>query len=100
MNDLHPIYEMPTEAVQWVDEMIRVNAFGGKMNRGLAVMDVRKIFAAAQGKNLSNAVPLKTEFNYLGSFVLTQTRFKLSGKNAVCSVGLVCRIFASFFPRR
>lgn len=36
--------------------MIEYNVAGGKMNRGLTVLDVQQTFAKAQGKPLSNKV--------------------------------------------
>jgi hypothetical protein len=50
------IYEMPDEAVQWIDRMIQYNAYGGKMNRGLTTMAVRQTLAQSQGKKLTNKV--------------------------------------------
>lgn len=48
--DLTPLYEMPEESVKYVEEMIRYNCWGGKMNRGLAVMSVQREFAKVQGR--------------------------------------------------
>jgi farnesyl diphosphate synthase len=53
--DLPTVYEMPEEAVQWVDDMLKYTVAGGKMNRGLAAMSVQKHFTQAQrGTGLSN----------------------------------------------
>merc|ERR1711871_1732904 len=46
--DLPTVYEMPEEAVQWVDDMLKYTVAGGKMNRGLAAMKVQKHFTQAQ----------------------------------------------------
>eukprot|EP01038_Epipyxis_sp_PR26KG_P008502 gene8502-11494_t len=51
--DLPTIYEMPKEAVEWVDKMLAYTVAGGKMNRGLSVMSVQKTFASTKGKTLS-----------------------------------------------
>ena len=94
IEDLPGVYEMPAEAVGWVErvryqitflfifisfthkslypiiffrlkspihnthpvQMIEYNVAGGKMNRGLTVLDVQQTFAKAQGKPLSNKV--------------------------------------------
>ena len=54
--DLPSVYEMPSEAVQWVERMINYTVAGGKMNRGLALMSVQKEFAKAKGRELTNKV--------------------------------------------
>ena len=56
VRDLPTIYEMPSEAVQWVDRMVKYTVAGGKMNRGLALMDVQKTLAKAKGQSLSAKV--------------------------------------------
>lgn len=56
MRDLEPVYEMGDEVVDWVHRMIDYNVSGGKMNRGLAVMAVHKIFVKNNGSNFSNKV--------------------------------------------
>ena len=53
IDDLPTVYEMPQEAVDWTHRMIKYTVEGGKMNRGLAVMEVQKILA---GRPLSNKV--------------------------------------------
>ena len=99
IEDLPGVYEMPAEAVAWVErvryriifsfifvscthksqypttclwltslihntqptpvQMIEYNVAGGKMNRGLTVLDVQQTFAKAQGKPLSNKVRIR-----------------------------------------
>lgn len=39
VSDLPTVYEMPNEAVKYVDRMIAYTVAGGKMNRGLSVLD-------------------------------------------------------------
>ena len=53
--DLPTVYEMNGEAIAWIQHMIDYNAAGGKMNRGLAVVDVQNTFAKAKGTFFSNA---------------------------------------------
>ena len=67
--DLPTIYEMPHEAVRWVDEMIAYNVAGGKMNRGLATMAVHRTFAEAKG------IPLTNKVNYF--FICSPSLFYL-----------------------
>lgn len=52
--DLTPIYELPTEAVNWVEKMVNYTVAGGKMTRGLTVMNVQQLLAASEGRPLSN----------------------------------------------
>ena len=52
--DLPTVYEMPEEAVAWVDNMIQYTVAGGKMNRGLALVSVRRTLAQASGHSLTN----------------------------------------------
>lgn len=57
IDDLPAVYEMPPEAVDWTHRMVNYTVAGGKMNRGLAVMDVQKILTQAnEGRSLSNKV--------------------------------------------
>merc|ERR1719453_482259 len=51
--DMPTVYEMPSEAVEWVHRMVNYTVAGGKMNRGLAVMAVQKILAESKGQKLS-----------------------------------------------
>ncbi|CAE7544245.1 fps [Symbiodinium microadriaticum] len=44
---------MPAEAVTWVKDMIFYTVDGGKMNRGLATVDVVRTLAARDGKELT-----------------------------------------------
>ena len=54
VNDLPTVYEMPFEATDWVDKMIEYTVNGGKMNRGLAMMEAQKLLAKAAGRKLTN----------------------------------------------
>jgi len=54
VTELPTVYEMPLEAVDWVDNMIRYTVAGGKMNRGLATMDVHRTLATAKGIVISD----------------------------------------------
>ena len=63
--DLPTIYEMPEEAVKWVDQMIQYTVAGGKMNRGLALMSVQQTLAQAKGITLSNKVLHFTSHAYI-----------------------------------
>ena len=56
IGDLPTIYEMPDEAVKWVDRMITYNVAGGKMNRGLSCVAVAKTIAESNNRKLSNKV--------------------------------------------
>jgi farnesyl diphosphate synthase len=47
--DLPTIYELPSEAVAWISEMIPYTVAGGKMNRGISLMSVQKTLAEAKG---------------------------------------------------
>lgn len=58
IEDLPTIYEMPDEAVRWVDRMITYNVAGGKMNRGLSCVAVAKTIAESKNRKLSNKVGL------------------------------------------
>lgn len=56
IDDLPTVYEMPSEAVAWIQDMINYTVAGGKMNRGLALMAVQKFFCESEGGKLSNKV--------------------------------------------
>lgn len=56
VEDLPTVYELPQEAVDWVAEMIPYTVAGGKMNRGLAVLDVQRTFAKHNGQQVTNKV--------------------------------------------
>lgn len=51
--DLPTVYELPVEAVEWVKYMIEYTVAGGKMNRGLALMEVQKTLAQTKGHTLT-----------------------------------------------
>ena len=48
VSDLKPLYEMPNEAIEWIDHMIRYTVDGGKMNRGLALVQVVNEFCKSE----------------------------------------------------
>jgi len=52
--DLPITYELPDEATAWVERMMEYTVAGGKMNRGLSTVSVRKTFAKANGTSLTN----------------------------------------------
>ena len=54
VEDLSPVYEMPDEAIQYVDRMLQYTVAGGKMNRGLACMSVQSTMAQWKGRKMSN----------------------------------------------
>lgn len=45
---------MPEGAVSWVDRMVEYTVNGGKMNRGLAVVDIQRTLSHSMGKAVSN----------------------------------------------
>lgn len=45
-------YEGIPEQLAWTTEMLEYNTKGGKMNRGMGVVDVLRAFAEAQGREL------------------------------------------------
>ncbi|ORZ35154.1 geranyltranstransferase [Catenaria anguillulae PL171] len=53
LHDLEHKYKMPAVGVQRMRQMLEHNVMGGKMNRGLAVVDTLMIIAQAQGKTLT-----------------------------------------------
>lgn len=53
LEDLPVTYELPSEAHSWVKRMMSYTVDGGKMNRGLSTVSVRKTFAKAIGYQLS-----------------------------------------------
>jgi farnesyl diphosphate synthase len=52
--DLPTVYEMPKDAVDWVENMLAYTVAGGKMNRGLALMSVQSTLAKSNGRSLTN----------------------------------------------
>lgn len=52
LSDISTIYEMNEEATNWIKRMLEYTVAGGKMNRGLSVMDVQKTLA--RGRPLTN----------------------------------------------
>lgn len=54
IEDLKANYEAIPEQVAWMKEMLDYNVKGGKMNRGIGVIDVQKAFARQGGRKLSN----------------------------------------------
>jgi farnesyl diphosphate synthase len=54
ISDLPTVYEMPNEAVKWVDRMIGYTVAGGKMNRGLSVLDSHAKLIEATRRKVSS----------------------------------------------
>jgi len=54
--ELSPCYEMPEAEVGWVREMLEYNVKGGKMNRGLMVVECGKELLKSQGKTITSDV--------------------------------------------
>jgi len=53
LEELPPLYEMPPNEVKWVERMLEYNVKGGKMNRGLMVVESVQELAKFMGKELS-----------------------------------------------
>ncbi|GAB5035050.1 farnesyl diphosphate synthase [Nannochloropsis oceanica] len=53
LSELQGTYDMPKEAIEWVKKMIEYNVKGGKLNRGLTVVSVKRTIDAAKGNALS-----------------------------------------------
>jgi farnesyl diphosphate synthase len=75
VDDLKPVYQMNDEAVEWIDKMIRYTCFGGKMSRGLCVLNVVSEYAKSQGRVPSNkerlqACALGWSIEFLQAFFL------------------------------
>ena len=92
--DLPTIYEMPSEAVAWVDKMIQYTVAGGKMNRGLSLMAVQKTLSDAKGRALTNKV--SHNIIKVSPMVLILDNHWLGTCSIGCT-GVVCGIFASIF---
>ncbi|RYH04891.1 hypothetical protein EON65_46190 [archaeon] len=59
--DMATLYEMPDEAVQWVNHMVKYTVAGGKMNRGLTVLAATKCLAKSYGRdNITPKVSLQS----------------------------------------
>ena len=54
VSDLPTVYEMPNEAVKYVDRMIAYTVAGGKMNRGLSVLDSHRRIIEATRRKVTN----------------------------------------------
>mmetsp|Transcript_4108 Transcript_4108/g.6270 ORF Transcript_4108/g.6270 Transcript_4108/m.6270 type:complete len:479 (-) Transcript_4108:8-1444(-) len=52
LADLKENYEAIPEQIKWIHDMLHYNVKGGKMIRGLGVIDVHKAFAISAGKKL------------------------------------------------
>eukprot|EP00953_Heterococcus_sp_UTEX-ZZ885_P033196 17290-Heterococcus_DN1.PRE.4 len=52
--DLKEEYEGIPEQIDWIARMLEYNVKGGKMNRGIGVIDVQRAFAAQAGRDLSD----------------------------------------------
>lgn len=53
LEELPPLYEMPANEVKWVERMLQYNVKGGKMNRGLMVVESVLELATFKGQKLS-----------------------------------------------
>lgn len=53
VDEIRATYEMPSEAVSWVDEMIAYTVAGGKMNRGLSCVSVMRTLASENGREFT-----------------------------------------------
>jgi hypothetical protein len=53
LEELPHLYEMPAKEVLWVERMLNYNVKGGKMNRGLMVVESVKELAKYKGQALS-----------------------------------------------
>jgi cytochrome b561 len=52
--DLREEYDGIPEQIDWIARMLEYNVKGGKMNRGIGVIDVQRAFAAEAGRDLSD----------------------------------------------
>lgn len=48
-------YDLPAKETQWIKDMLDYNVKGGKMNRGLMVVDAGVAILKTQGRTPSNA---------------------------------------------
>jgi farnesyl diphosphate synthase len=53
LEEMPALYEMPPAEVEWVKNMLNYNVVGGKMNRGLMVVESVLELAKFKGHNLS-----------------------------------------------
>ena len=53
LEEMPRMYEMPDGEVKWVERMLHYNVKGGKMNRGLMVVESIKCLAKHNGKTLT-----------------------------------------------
>ena len=58
-SELGPGYELPPPEVEWVRKMLDYNVCGGKMNRGLMVVESGREIFKATGKPLTNELLVK-----------------------------------------
>ncbi|CAN0466194.1 unnamed protein product, partial [Laminaria digitata] len=52
VDDVADNYEGIPEQLSWITGMLEYNTKGGKMNRGMGVVDVLRAFAAVEGREL------------------------------------------------
>lgn len=55
VNELPGLYELPSKEVSWVERSLEYNTQGGKMNRGLIVVETGVALMKHQGREPSNA---------------------------------------------
>merc|ERR1719203_793901 len=53
-GELPDLYELPTTEVSWVSRSLEFNTLGGKMNRGLTVVEVAVDIMRHQGRSPTN----------------------------------------------
>lgn len=57
IQDIKAYYEMNQEALDWINEMVTYNVKGGKMNRGISVVDCYETLVRQRdGRALTNKV--------------------------------------------
>ncbi|CAN0368703.1 unnamed protein product [Discosporangium mesarthrocarpum] len=54
LEDLQENYEAIPEQVEWMEKMLAYNTKGGKMNRGMGVVDVLRAFAKEEGREITH----------------------------------------------
>ena len=98
IRDISSLYEMPDEAVKWLDRMIDYTVAGGKMNRGLAMMSAYKTLLNSKGTNLTIKVSRHNMIYYFSSPHVFNF-FCFQGSLPIRRIGLVHRISAGILPR-
>ena len=76
LEDLPVTYELNAEGTEWVGRMMSYTVAGGKMNRGLATLSVRKTFAKLVGHSLNNKVH-SHKYKYMRIYMLLYFQLRL-----------------------